>query len=133
MGYENMYDLYNRIKEQCDRKNVSVSGMCLALGMSKSTMSDLKSGKKKTLSAKTMTKIADYLEVSVDDLLGREKEKPDFDEEAELREYLEILRTRPESRILLSTVKGATKEEVEANVRVIEALRGVKKSEETAD
>lgn len=44
--------------------------------------------------------------------------------EDELLEYLEMLRTRPECRVLLSTVKGATKEEVEANVKLIEALRG---------
>lgn len=46
------------------------------------------------------------------------------DENDELREYLDMLRSRPECRMLLSTVKGATKEEVEANVRLIEALRG---------
>lgn len=45
-------------------------------------------------------------------------------ESDELREYLEMLRSRPECRMLLSTVKGATKEEVEANVKLIEALRG---------
>jgi hypothetical protein len=44
-------------------------------------------------------------------------------EDAELREYLEMLRSRPECRALLSTVKGATKAEVEENVRFIEALR----------
>lgn len=53
-----------------------------------------------------------------------EKEKPAIQEDDELREYLEMLRNRPECRILLSTVKGATKEEVEANVKLIEALRG---------
>lgn len=44
-------------------------------------------------------------------------------DDAELMEYLEYLRTRPEARILMSTVRGATKEEVEENVRFIEALR----------
>lgn len=53
-----------------------------------------------------------------------EKEKPAVPEDDELKEYLEMLRNRPECRILLSTVKGSTKEEVEANVKLIEALRG---------
>lgn len=48
------------------------------------------------------------------------------EDEDELREYLEILRTRPEARMLLSTVKGASKAEVEDNVKFIEALRGVR-------
>lgn len=48
------------------------------------------------------------------------------EDEDELREYLEILRSRPEARMLLSTVKGASKAEVEDNVKFIEALRGVR-------
>ena len=64
--------------------------------------------------------------VSVEWLRGETDERsaapePESDE---LREYLEMLRTRPECRMLLSTVRGATKEEVEANVKLIEALRG---------
>ena len=35
-----------------------------------------------------------------------------------------MLRMRPECRILLSTAKCATREQVEANIRVIEAMRG---------
>ena len=42
----------------------------------------------------------------------------------ELLELLDMLRMRPECRILLSTAKGATREQVEANIRVIEAMRG---------
>ena len=64
--------------------------------------------------------------VSVEWLRGEtdEKEKPAVPEDDELKEYLEMIRTRPECRMLLSTVKGATKEEVEANVKLIEAMRG---------
>lgn len=42
---------------------------------------------------------------------------------AELREYLEVLRTRPEMRILFNLSKDANKEEVEQAVKIIEALR----------
>lgn len=70
--------------------------------------------------------IAAKYDVSVEWLRGETDERspapePESDE---LRDYLEMLRTRPECRMLLSTVKGATKEEVEANVKLIEALRG---------
>lgn len=72
--------------------------------------------------------IAAKYNVSVAWLRGETDEKqpaqPVTAPEDELREYLEMLRTRPECRVLLSTVKGATKEEVEANVKLIEALRG---------
>lgn len=49
--------------------------------------------------------------------------------DGELLEYLEMLRSRPECRAFLSTVKGATKAEVEENVRFITALRQAKKDE----
>ena len=64
--------------------------------------------------------------VSVEWLLGETDERSTAPEpeDDELKEYLEMIRTRPECRMLLSTVKGATKEEVEANVKLIEALRG---------
>ena len=66
-----MYDLYKTIQELCKSQKLTVSKMCLDLGMSKSTMSDLKYGRKKTLSSSTLAKIADYLGVSVDFLLGK--------------------------------------------------------------
>ena len=45
------------------------------------------------------------------------------DDEAEMQEYLVMLQTRPECRKLLSSVKGATREEVEAYIKIIEGLR----------
>lgn len=41
----------------------------------------------------------------------------------ELNDYLELLRTRPECRMLFSLAKNATKEDVEKAVAIIEALR----------
>ena len=78
-------------------------------------------------SSENLDKIAQFYKVSLEYLLGR-TDDPETKEqkqtaEDELAEYLEMLRTRPEMKVLLDTVKGATKEEVEANVRFIEALR----------
>ena len=69
-----MCNLYERIKEACMQKGISVSAMCLELGMSKSVMSDLKSGRKKTLSSDTLGRIARHLGVTADHLLGQEQE-----------------------------------------------------------
>lgn len=65
-----MCNLYERIKEACAAQGLTVSAMCLQLGMSKSVMSDLHSGRKKSLSAETLRRIADHLGVSTDSLLG---------------------------------------------------------------
>lgn len=70
-----MCTLYERISELCKRKGTTPSRMCLDLGMSKSTVSDLKSGRKTGVSAVTAQKIATYFDVSVGYLLGEETEK----------------------------------------------------------
>ena len=72
-----MCTLYERIQELCKSKGVSGSRMCLDLGLSKSTLSDIKSGRKKGVSTATASKIAAYFDVPVGYLLGEEeKEKP---------------------------------------------------------
>ena len=65
-----MSTLYKRITELCKSMGVSGSRMCLDLGLSKSTLSDIKSGRKKGVSTATAQKMATYLNVSVDYLLG---------------------------------------------------------------
>ena len=89
-----MCTLHSRIIELCKERGVSGSRMCLDLGMSKSTMSDLKSGRKKSFTAETAHKIASYLNVSVAYLLGEEeinakKEQPiEYDGLSEKRKAL---------------------------------------------
>lgn len=125
-----MYDLYETIKSECIKKGTTVSAMCTALGMSKSMMSDLHSGKKKSLSTESITKIAHYFGVTVDFLLdGEEKTAAPKDDgeyvngDPELTSYLEMLANRSECRMLFSLAKDATKEDVELAVQMIEALR----------
>lgn len=68
-----MCTLYERIQDLCKSKGVSGSRMCLDLGLSKSTLSDIKSGRKKGVSTTTAAKMASYLGVSVGYLLGEEE------------------------------------------------------------
>jgi transcriptional regulator with XRE-family HTH domain len=75
--------LYERITSLCKTKGVSGSRMCLELGLSKSTMSDLKYGRIKTIAFPTAQKIAGYFGISVEELYGEEtkKEQPiEYDE-----------------------------------------------------
>lgn len=64
---------YERIIELSAKKGVSGSRVCLDLGLSKSTLSDIKSGRKKGVSAETAQKFADYFGVTVGYLLGKEE------------------------------------------------------------
>jgi transcriptional regulator with XRE-family HTH domain len=79
--------------------------MCLDLGLSKSTLSDIKSGRKKGVSTATAQKIASYFDVSVGYLLGEEeKEKPTAQGDGlsvELKELIERIKTLPEDKVQL--------------------------------
>lgn len=70
-----MGTLYERIQELCKAKGVSASRMCVDLGLSKSTMSDMKAGRTKGVSTATAQKIATYFGVTVGYLLGEEETK----------------------------------------------------------
>ena len=71
-------------------------------------------------------KIADYFHIPKSEILDDDHERkgtPLVNDDPELTEYLETLRTRPEMRMLFSVSKDATKEDVEKAVAIIEALR----------
>ena len=80
-----MLTLYERIERLCLLKGVNITDMCKASGASRGSLTDLKKGRKKTLKAETLSKIATYFEVSVDYLLTGEetKEKAPAKAEAE--------------------------------------------------
>lgn len=69
-----MSNLYENIKELCDEKGVKPGKMCTEANVSKGLITDLKMGRKKTVHVETAQKIADYFGVTVDRVLGAEKE-----------------------------------------------------------
>lgn len=120
-----MSDLYNRIYELCQDEGISIGKMCKDLSISRGNLTELKMERIKTLKTENLTKISEYFGVSVDYLLGKEtKEKPLVNDDEELTEYLEQLRTRPELKMMFQLTKDATKEDVEKAVKVIEAMLG---------
>lgn len=65
-----MSELYKRIDELCKEKKVTITTMCKDCGASRASLSDLKMGRKQSLSTETLNKIAKYFSVSVDYLIG---------------------------------------------------------------
>ena len=115
---------YERIAQLCRERGISGGRMCGDLGISRSMLTDLKMGRKKTVGADTAAKIASYLGVSVDYLTGNSDEnKLLVNNDEELTEYLEALKNRSEMRMLFNLAKNASKEDVERAVKIIEALR----------
>ena len=70
-----MVTLHERLAQLCKDKGIEGGRMCTELGISKSLMTDLKSGRKKGVNAETAQKLATYFGVSVGYLLGEEGEK----------------------------------------------------------
>ena len=89
-----MGTLYERINSLCKERGITGGKMCTDLCMSKGTLTDLKMGRQKSLSAEKAQKIASYLNVSVAYLLGEEekdikKEQPtEYGELSEKRKAL---------------------------------------------
>lgn len=115
-----MCTFYERISELSKEKGISGSRACLDLGLSKSTLSDIKSGRKKGVSAETAQKFADYFGVTVGYLLGKEektptgndgqKETPDQPELTEgEKELLNLFRQVPQEHqpLVLSKIRAA--------------------------
>lgn len=108
-----MDTLYNRIQSACERSSITVSAMCLAIGMSKSTMSDLKAGRKKSLSSDTIVRMASFLNISADELL--------FGEKKELAENSEFI--SPEKQQLMSLIDTLSDEQCRRLAGIIEEAK----------
>ncbi len=66
-----MDNLYNKIAELCKQRHITPYRLCRELQLSPSVLSDLKTGRKKTLHLDTLHKITQYLGVSYETLTGQ--------------------------------------------------------------
>ena len=82
-----------RIKERAKEKNVTVKRILTEVGLGVNTMSNMKTSMP---SADSLARIADYLDCSVDYLLGRTVSGETLSEEE--RELIKALRSHPEMK-----------------------------------
>jgi DNA-binding XRE family transcriptional regulator len=87
--------------------------MCLDLGLSKSTMSDMKSGRKSGVSMPTAQKIAGYFGITVDELYGKNEEKPTIPEDSGLTEN---------QRLLMDFAKSVPDDKAAMILKVIQSI-----------
>lgn len=72
-----MCTLYETILFLCSERGIKPGKMCAETGISRGLVTDLKMGRKSSITVDTAQKIADYFGVSVDRVLGGEqKENP---------------------------------------------------------
>ena len=97
-----MGTLYERLDYLCTRRGIKGATMCRELGISKSLMTDLKSGRKKGINADTAQKLANYFDVTVGYLLGEEDEKKSTDVDGlseKTKALIDFARTIPDDKI----------------------------------
>ena len=119
---ENKQIMARNIKRYMERKGVTNQQVCDALGFKYTTFLDWT----KAVTYPRIGKVeamAQYFGCEKSDLIEDKKDNYLINGDEELTEYLEALKTRPEMRMLFQISKDATKEDVEAAVRVIEAIR----------
>ena len=74
---QKMIFVYDLIEELCINKGISITTLCRECKIPRSTLTDYKKGRIKSLSADTLCKIADYFGVTVGYLCGTYEEKAD--------------------------------------------------------
>ena len=99
----------------CAGRGKSANAVAKELSIASGTVTEWKKGR--VPQNATLKKIADYFGITVENLIGNASD------DDEMNEYLEQLRTRPELKMLFSLAKGATKQDIEQAVAIIEALR----------
>lgn len=116
-----------RIKLARETKNLSQTDLANACKISKQTLYKYENNIITNIPSDKIEAIANYLSISPAYLMGWETDNKDTDnnliDDEELQEYLEELKNRSEMRMLFSLAKGATKEDVEKAVKIIEALK----------
>ena len=107
-----MATLHERLTMLCDKRGIKGAQMCRDLGISKSLMTDLKSGRKKGVNAETAQKLATYFNVTVGYLLG-EKEKPTIPEDDGLSD---------KKKALIDFAKTVPEDKAEMILKVIQSI-----------
>ena len=115
-----------RLNSILQKRNLSQADLSKMTGIRSSSISDWLNGKYEPKQDKIAI-IADALNVSPVWLIGYDEpstnQTEDYYVDPETAEYAEMLRTRPEARLLFSASRGISKEDMEKAVEYIELLK----------
>lgn len=117
-----------RIKLVRELRNISQTDLANSLHIKKQTLYKYENDVITNIPSDNIEEIARICNVSPafimgwSDIIEPEEVDSSLSSEIELQEYLEELKNREEMRMLFKLAKGATKEDVEKAVKIIEAL-----------
>lgn len=122
---------YDRIFEIMKEKELTAYRVSKDTGISQASLADWRKGRSKPKIDK-LQKLSEYFGVSIQYLTGENNEIDDTQQmqapngyyvDKETAEYAEMLRTRPNARLLFSAAKDISKEDMQKAVEYIEFLK----------
>lgn len=120
-----------RIFQLMEKRGLSAYRVSKDTGISQASLADWRKGRSNPKIDK-LQKLADYFGVSIQYLTGESNEIDDTQQmqapngyyvDKETAEYAEMLRTRPNARLLFSAAKDISKEDMQKAVEYIEFLK----------
>jgi transcriptional regulator with XRE-family HTH domain len=126
---------YERIFELIEEKGLTAYRVSKDTGISQASLADWRKGRSNPKIDK-LQKLSEYFGVSIGYLTGEADERIDtqaplkhqgYYVDKETAEYAEMLRTRPNARLLFSAAKDISKEDMEKAVEYIEFLKSKNK------
>lgn len=112
------------LKELRKQRKLSQESLATALGVSKSIIGLYENGKR-TPSRQTLEAIADYFNVDIDYLLGREKGSVYY-MDPEVANIANELKDRPDLRVLLDASRDLDKTDMFELIDIINKIKGGK-------
>lgn len=113
-------DFRERLKELRKARGISQAALAERLGMSKSTIGMYETGDISP-SLEVLNALADYFNVDIDYLLGKEIGSTYY-LDPEVAQMAQELFARPELRVLFDASKNATKEDIEAVASILDKM-----------
>lgn len=126
---------YERIFELIEEKGLTAYRVSKDTGISQASLADWRKGRSNPKIDK-LQKLSEYFGVSIGYLTGEADKRIDtqaplkhqgYYVDKETAEYAEMLRTRPNARLLFSAAKDISKEDMEKAVEYIEFLKSKNK------
>ena len=118
----NTKEIIERIKKRREELKLSYQDLADRTGLSKSTLQRYETGDIANIPLSKISALADGLQTTQQYIMGWDEEAELVNDDPELTEYLEELRTRPEMKMLFSLTSKATKADVEKAVKIVEAF-----------
>lgn len=107
------------LKELRIKKGLTQEEVGKIIGVQKAAIQKYEKGDVENMKRSSLIKLSKFYGVSVAYLMGLEEET-----DPKISEFLELLRTRPEIKMLFNLTKNATREDIEKTVKIIETVLG---------